>query len=347
MAPPHLPERRRRLRRHDGPLRLGEPGELRAEIQLLDRGPGAGERGGGLLDEAPRLGGGERPGLGAAQGHARRRPVPGHLERAAEGLREHGDGREVADEEAQGVERGGEGLDAVERKDPEGRLPADHAAVGGGTDDGAGGLGAERGRKHARGHGGGRAARGAPRRARGVAGVAGLARGEEGELGGDGLAEDHRPGCAQPRHAGGVARRTAPAVDGRSAGGGHVRRVDDVLHAHREAAERRPGRDPVQAARLRERLLGLEVLEGQDPRLLGSDALEAVPQELLGGDLAAGEERHRLGGAEVRERPHGPVHGLILGERAPGRARNRSRQRGEQKRQARAARAASTAPGPA
>ena len=107
------------------------------------------------------------------------------------------------------------GEDAGARDRPEARLVADDAAVGGRADHRAAGLGAD-GEGHVaggdrRGRAGGRAAGRVARRRR----VGGGGRVHEGELGGDGLAHDHRAGGAQPRDHGRVGARHAAGVEAR------------------------------------------------------------------------------------------------------------------------------------
>ena len=115
-----------------------------------------------------------RPPCRAARevGHGLRRA--GGVARVA--AEEHGGGEggvlHRAREGADLVERRGEGDEAVAADPAVGRLQADHAAQRGGLADRAAGVGAEGERRHARGHRGRGAARGAAGDARRVPGVA-------------------------------------------------------------------------------------------------------------------------------------------------------------------------------
>ncbi len=149
--------------------------------------------------------------------------------------------RDVGDrarQDAERVERAGGFHHAVHAVLAIGRAVAEHAAERGRADGRAGGLGADRDRHHEVGDRGGRAARRAGRRAGEVVRVAGRAGMQVGELGGDGLAEQHAAGLARQRDAGGVALRLAAFVDRRAPFGRHVEGVDDVLDAERHAGER-------------------------------------------------------------------------------------------------------------
>src|SRR4029077_21289618 len=121
---------------------------------------------------------------------------------------------------------------AVEAADA-GLVP-DAAAKARRTDDRADHLGPECGRHHAAATGGGGAA---ARPAGGARRVPRIARAAErlarGEFGGDGLAEDRRPG---PPHRGGrrrVAPRLRPLPQRRALPGRHADGLDDVLDADR------------------------------------------------------------------------------------------------------------------
>ena len=120
-------------------------------------------------------------------------------------------------------------LDAAER-----RLAGGDAAVGGRADQRAAGLRADRPEAHPHGHGHGRPAAGAAGRVLQF-GSQGLRRGrgiEAGELDGDRLAEDDRPGPAQGGHQRGVGRGHVVLPQRRAGPGGQARHVDDVLDAH-------------------------------------------------------------------------------------------------------------------
>ena len=106
-------------------------------------------------------------------------------------------------------------LDAGARNRAESGLEADDAAIRGRTDDGAGGLRAQRERHHVVGHRRGRAA---GRTAGRMGLVARIARGPAvgGEFGGDGLADHDRAGASAQRHRGGIQAGMMAFVDGRA-----------------------------------------------------------------------------------------------------------------------------------
>ena len=114
---------------------------------------------------------------------------------------------EGARHQAQRVERMALHLDADPREVAEGRLVADHAAIGGGPDHRAAGLGAEGERHVAVGDGRRRAGRRAARRVAGIVRIGGRAGMAVGEFRRHRLAEDDGVGGAAERDAGGVAER--------------------------------------------------------------------------------------------------------------------------------------------
>jgi hypothetical protein len=137
----------------------------------------------------------------------------------------------------------------------------------------------------------------------GVVRVARLARIEVRALGGDGLAHDHCAGGAQARNYRGIGARRAPLMQHRAVLGRHVGRVDDVLHAHRNATECAYRLAATAAlvcrARLRERMLFVEELPGLHRRLKLPDALQAGAHQLLGAERAARYAARGLGCREL------------------------------------------------
>ncbi len=116
------------------------------------------------------------------------------------------------------------------------------------------------------GHGGGRPARRAAGRVRGIVRIHRRAGMPVGEFRGHGLAHDHAIGRARQRHAGGVGERHLAGEDGRIVARRHVVGVDDVLHADRHAADQ-PCRCLVRRARLGERQFRIEMGPGMEDRL--------------------------------------------------------------------------------
>jgi hypothetical protein len=113
------------------------------------------------------------------------------------------------------------------------------------------GVGAERDGRHPVGHGGrraGRRAAGDPRVARDVAAVRRARRAEmrvqaeagKREFAHVGAAHQHRAGPPEPRDGGRIGLRGRRAVEHARAGAGHLARdVEQILHRHRDAGERR------------------------------------------------------------------------------------------------------------
>ena len=196
---------------------MEQAGEFLRQRDLAHGRAGGGEALGGILDRVLGLRLRGVPQRRAAEPEAgrRRQRAPRRL------LADDGGGDELhvvdgAGHEPDGVEALGRELDAGAVDQVERRLVADHAAIGRRAQHRAAGLGAERRRHHVVGDRGGRAGRRAAGRVRGIVRIGGRAREHAGELGGDGLAEDHGAGGARDRHAGGVAGGAVALVDRRS-----------------------------------------------------------------------------------------------------------------------------------
>ena len=295
--------------RHDGAVHFPGFGPRRRKVDGLDRGPELGrellERGLGVAvglvphrraheREARRqrrrlalqraeIGGGERPGVGVG------RILP----------------RDHFEDECEVGNRTREGADMIElarqrqhagaRDEPMARLDREYAAEGGGPDDRSVGLGAERERHHAGGHRRRRSRRGAAGRARVVMRVARRAGMVIGELGGHRLADDDGAGRAQLGHHGGVVARPAATADRRAELGRIIRRVDDVLDRDRNAVQRSERvalrAALVERARLRERVLAVEMDERFDLAINRFNAVEAGARIILGRNGTAGDFR--------------------------------------------------------
>ena len=165
------------------------------------------------------------------------------------------------------------------RDQPVARFDREHAAKGRRPDYRTVGLAADRERRHPGGNGrrrpGGRAAR----RALAIVRIARRTRVEIGELRRHGLAEDDCAGRPQPHHGGGIAVRAPPGKQRRAAFGRIVGGIEDVLDADRNAVQR-TDRQPIAAtlverARLRERVVTVEMDEGVDLVVERRDAIEA------------------------------------------------------------------------
>ena len=146
------------------------------------------------------------------------------------------------------IQRIGQRLDADAADQAETRLVADHAAIRRGPDDGARGLRAERQRHHVIGDRRRRAGRGSARRVRDVMRIARLVRLHHREFGRHGLADDDAARRARERHARRIPRRTMTGIDRRAVGRRHIRGVDQILDAHRQAVQQ-PAAHPASAAR--------------------------------------------------------------------------------------------------
>ena len=239
------------------------------------------------------IGGGERPGVGVG------RILPrDHFE----------DEREVGQRTREGadvIELARQRQHAGARDEAMARLDREHAAEGGGPDDRSVGLGAERERHHVGGDRRRRSRRGAAGRARVVVRVARRAGMVIRELGGHRLADDDRAGRAQLGDHGGVVPRPAAAADRRAEFGRVIRGIDDVLDRDRDAVQR-PDRVALRAAlveraRLRERVLAVEMDERLDLAVEGFDAVETGADIILGRNGAAGDFRCGLGRGQRRQ----------------------------------------------
>ena len=87
-------------------------------------------------------------------------------------------------------------------------------------------------------------------------------------------------------------------MDRRSVRGGEVRRIDEVLDADGQSAQRRAIALGIDASRLGERGLCVECFPGLHHGLALGDPREAFAHELLGGSLPPGKPRHGLGGPD-------------------------------------------------
>jgi hypothetical protein len=101
-----------------------------------------------------------------------------------------------------------------------------------------------------------------------------------------------------------VANSVVTVVDLRAVGGRHVGGVDDVLHADRETVQRPAPLLGVPRARLRERLLCVEVRPRPDVVVARRDHRQAFPHELLRAHLAGGEQPAGFDGGELRQLGH-------------------------------------------
>src|SRR5262245_6514835 len=127
---------------------------------------------------------------------------------------------------------------------------------------------------------------------------------EVGELGGHRLADDDGAGGAQLAHDGGILVRPATGEQRRAAFGRIVGGVEDVLDPDRNAVQRTEAPAfrlvAVERARLRQRMLGIEVGERLDFALAGRNPVEAGARVFLRGDgapcdLGDGLRRRELG----------------------------------------------------
>ncbi len=182
---------------------------------------------------------------------------------------------------------------------------AEHAAKRGRTDHRAVGLRSDRQRHHAGSHRRGRARGRAARRAVHVARISRLARMEIGELGCHRLADDHRARLAQPGNRGGIRFRPAAGENRRAALGRKVGRIKDILDSDRDAVQRAnapaTGLVPVERARLRQRVFGIEMGESLNVAFDRLDPAEASGGIFLGRHRAA---RDVGGSLHRRQRGH-------------------------------------------
>ena len=199
-----------------------------------------------------------------------------------------------------------------------GGFQADEAGMGSGAADRAARVGPERQGADPGGHGRDGAAAGAPGRQRRIPRVpgdpvdrvAGVAL--DGQLRDVGLAQDHRPGRAQPRHRRLVpvdrARGPLPREEPAAPAGREPGDVQAVLDGQRHAVEgpERPSRPPARRAR-----------GGGALRALGIDGDEGVERGVHGlGPLQAG-----AGGRDRARRPGGVAAPQGRGREGPERAR--------------------------
>src|SRR5262249_14708165 len=116
-----------------------------------------------------------------------------------------------------------------------------------------------------------------------------------GELGRHRLADDDRAGGAQLGDDGGVVAGPATGAERRAEFGRVIRGVDDVLDRDRNAVQRAEGvalrAALVERARLRERVLAVEMDERLDLAVEGFNAVEAGADILRGRTGAAGGVR--------------------------------------------------------
>ena len=295
----------------------GEAGDHRGRhLQRLDRRAGPGRRLRHALQQRPclglRLGRGRAPAEGQARGARRlglRRAIvppgqPAHDQRRIP----HRPG-----DDADGIERFAHHLHPRPVQGAVGRLEADRAAIGGRTDDAAGGLGAEAGMEIPRRRPGRRAGGTAARRMRRVGRVGGRPRMPRGEFRRHRLAEDHRPGPPPERDAGGIRPRPVPGPDRRAVLRGLVGGIQHVLHAERQAMQR-PRRPPRGARGVELRGLPpgqrrVEPGEGAQHRLPRRDAVQQRLTQRRGGEAAVAQAARSLGGGEIGKMRHGGAPG--------------------------------------
>jgi hypothetical protein len=120
-----------------------------------------------------------------------------------------------------------------------------------------------------------------------------------GELGRHRFSDDDRAGGAQLGDHGGVVAGPATRRERRSEFGRIIRGVDDVLDRDRNAVQRAEGvalrAALVERARLRERVLAVEVDERFDLAVESFDAVETSADIILGRNSATGDFRCSLG----------------------------------------------------
>ena len=123
-------------------------------------------------------------------------------------------------------------------------------------------------------------------------------RGERAHLG---LAEDHRAGLEQPRHARRVLVGHEPLEDVRVRRGLDALRPVVVLDHDRHAVEDARGPSAIERPRARERLLGEYRVERQVGAIEALDSLQVRADRLLRRDPAPPDRRRRLRERELRE----------------------------------------------
>ena len=149
----------------------------------------------------------------------------------------------------------------------------------------------------------------------GIVRIAGRSRMEIGEFGGDGLADDHGTGVAQPLDHMRVLIGPAPGQERRAAFGRIVAGVDDVLDPDRNAVQRTQRHAPalalVERARLRDGMVGIEMGEGADFRIDRGDTVEAGAGIFLGRDRAARDFGYGMRGSPGGEIGCGHVQASV------------------------------------
>ena len=253
---------------------------------------------------------------------------------ADDGVEREGDVRDAPGHRPFGREREPPRRDgAAGRHAAEGGLEPRQTAQRRGDPDGAPAVGARGERHHARGDGGGRAARGP---AGGVLEVPGVARGAEDRvgrarrpavLGSVRLADDDAAGAAQPRDEVRVAhRRCGVGLERRAVRRREPGRVLQVLHPDRHPGERAGvrarGEEGVHGGRLLEGALGVRRHEGVDLPVALLDRAEGRLGRRCRRHLAVA---HATGDLGDGERPE--VHAEALSARARGRGRRRGARR--------------------
>ncbi len=288
--------------------RVGQAVEGRRQREVDDLRPVIRQPRDDLVEVASQLG--SRPVEGGADHAQARRDGRPDLERLARqhALEQRDVGHRPGDRPAM-VERPRQRHHPLERDRAERPLAADDAAVGGGPQDRADRLRADGAGDHPRRDGrrrpGRRPARRVPERPR----VARGGRVAVGELGGVGLAEDDRPGGAEPGHERRVARRERVREGRRAGPGGHAGDIDDVLDPDRHAMER-SGRVPGRAggialARLGEGGSRIKVDPRPDRGIQRVDPLETCGGQRHRRPLAVADPARRLDDAGVGQRRGG------------------------------------------
>ncbi len=202
-----------------------------------------------------------------------------------------------------------EGRERPRRHAAEARLQAINAAKTRGYADRSAAVGTERKRRQARCEGGGRAARGAAWRLRGVPGVArdagqrAVGRTFPAEFRRRGLADQHRPRFAQSRDRRRIVRPRSNGVDSqRTASRRPASREQQVLDRDGHAVERGQwrGRHPagLRGLRRRARRVWIDQAEGVDLRVECFDAGETCRDDVHGRQLAFAVGLRQLGGSQ-------------------------------------------------
>ncbi len=194
------------------------------------------------------------------------------------------------------VQRAGGHFEPLATHRAPGRLQAINAVERGRADMRAAGLRAECEWDMKIAHRGARPGGRAARRVRGIIRIARQRLSAAGrEFNRVGLAENER--AVMPCD--GNRRRVAPdlhaRVDRRILGGRHVRRVEHVLYAPREAMQHAFRRQLVQFARVANGLLGIEIQPGPHRRVARADAREAGAHQFLARQLFGGHQGRGFG----------------------------------------------------